>query len=715
MASGTITGKTSNEYIDVRIVWSSTPTTDTNTSKVTASLQYKRNNTGYTTYGTGSFSLSIAGSKATATKTVTITENAWVTVLTSTRTVEHNDDGSLSIKIAGTGSIGGTSLESTSCSDTVDLDTIPRASDFSIFTGYTTSGGVPYVTVNGENTLKVNISRHSASFTHRVRMYYGSTLVSTFNGVGAAVTITMTLSKWAPHMKSRKNTVALSTANAPSVDVTTYNADGKQIGDITSRRFDIYIPDIAEVRPDLSMTLSPVTSLPSPFDKMYLQGYSRVDVNFTSEAKYEADISSHRMTVLGKNYSSPYTSDYLSKSGSIKVSGKVTDSRGFSTTVSKNITVLAYEKPYIARHSDGTRIICERCVSDGRLWHEGKFIKVKCAKAYTKLYSGSTLINKCMLRYRIKESDKADSTYSAWVTLLGKDSSTTDYDAVIPSLTVEKNIGYTIQLSVIDDVGESTMIKYDIGTGTVTMHLAKGGGGVGVGMYSSGEGFEVGFDTNFYGDVSGRVLGLGKLPEIPKNSDLNDYMSIGAYAISSNVVAETIANIPLKKAGTLRVFSGTGQGATEGDWVYLIQDYIDHSGRYRYSRNINTSGTAGQWEYGNWISCGACATTYILASSTSGDWKYLKYSNGTYDMWGIFEVTATTSTAQGSLFYTEQFEITTPFAIKNAIVAGTSLSYGWLTNGGFSGNNKVIFRVLSAVGTKDKTFNVRLRVSGFYE
>ena len=78
MASGTINGSTGNEYIDAKIVWSSTSNISTNKSSVTAALYYKRNNTGYTTYGTGTFSITINGTKTSATKSITITESSWV-------------------------------------------------------------------------------------------------------------------------------------------------------------------------------------------------------------------------------------------------------------------------------------------------------------------------------------------------------------------------------------------------------------------------------------------------------------------------------------------------------------------------------------------------------------------------------------------------------------------------------------------------------------
>ena len=110
MAKGTITGSTGNEYIDAKVEWSSTPNTLTNKSTVTAALYYKRNNTGYTTYGTGTFSITINGTKASATKSLTITEDAWVKAVENTITVSHNSDGAKSITISASGSISGTSL-----------------------------------------------------------------------------------------------------------------------------------------------------------------------------------------------------------------------------------------------------------------------------------------------------------------------------------------------------------------------------------------------------------------------------------------------------------------------------------------------------------------------------------------------------------------------------------------------------------------------------
>ena len=131
MASGTIYGSTGNQYIDSKIEWSSTTNNTDNTSTVTAKLYYKRNNTGYTTKGTGSFSITIDGTKQTTTAYLTITESAWVLAFTAAKIVSHNDDGTKAITISATGSIPDTSLTSTSCSGRISLNTIPRASTIS--------------------------------------------------------------------------------------------------------------------------------------------------------------------------------------------------------------------------------------------------------------------------------------------------------------------------------------------------------------------------------------------------------------------------------------------------------------------------------------------------------------------------------------------------------------------------------------------------------
>ena len=113
MASGVITGITSNKHIDSKIVWSSVPSAINNKSTVTASLYFRRNNsyTGTPTSGTGTFSITIDGQKGSEKFSFTVPNSgAWAKALTVTKTVSHNTNGTKSIIISASGSIPGTSL-----------------------------------------------------------------------------------------------------------------------------------------------------------------------------------------------------------------------------------------------------------------------------------------------------------------------------------------------------------------------------------------------------------------------------------------------------------------------------------------------------------------------------------------------------------------------------------------------------------------------------
>ena len=366
MASGTITGSTGNQYIDSRIVWSSTATISSNTSKVTASLQYKRNNTGYETYGTGSFSITIDGTKTSTSKTLTITESAWVTAVSATKTVTHSSDGTKSITISGAGSISDTSLTSTSCSGTAKLDTIPRASTIDYL-----SCATKYF--NGAMTYKY--TPQSASYYNRCN------IALNLNGTYIAVktinlgkkstgqkTATVTLSE--SELSTIYNELPNTTKGTLRFTFRTYSDSGysKQVGDAGYKEVTLYIPNISATQPTVAMALSPVSSLSSTFSGIYIQGKTKVQASFSgSSAKYGASISSYSMTVsgLGTDTTSPYQSGWISSYGTISVKGTAKDSRGFSASKSQNISVISYAKPSVIPYTGEKSVVCKRCTSNG--------------------------------------------------------------------------------------------------------------------------------------------------------------------------------------------------------------------------------------------------------------------------------------------------------------------------------------------------------------
>ena len=140
MASGIITGTTSNKFIESKIEWSSTPSTANNSSTVTASLYYRRTNSysGSPTAGDGTFTITIDGqSGSSSINFVVPNNNEWALALTVTKTVVHNSNGSKEIIISATGSIPSQSLKSTDCSGTATLDSITRGARILTATNFT--------------------------------------------------------------------------------------------------------------------------------------------------------------------------------------------------------------------------------------------------------------------------------------------------------------------------------------------------------------------------------------------------------------------------------------------------------------------------------------------------------------------------------------------------------------------------------------------------
>ena len=520
MASGTITGSTSNSYIDAKIVWSSSANTSANQSTVTAALYYKRNNTGYTTSGTGTFSITINGTKASATKTITITESAWVKVVENTVTVSHNSDGTKSITISASGGLPDTSLSSTNVSGTATLDTIPRASTIDSL-----SCATKYF--NGKMTYKYTTK--SASYYNRCNIalnldgtYIAVKSINLGQQSASQKTATVTLTE--SELSTIYNKLPSTTKGVLRFTFRTYSDSGysSQVGDAGYKELTLSIPNISATQPTVTMTLSPVSSLASPFNTLYIKGRSKVDANFTNaEGKYGATIKSYSMSVGGKSYGSPYTSGYLTTSGSLTVTGKVTDSRGFSRTYTQTITVLAYSEPKILPISGESEIIAARCDSSGNLTDSGKYLKIKAKRSYNKVTASGVQKNFCSIRYRYKAEG---GSYSSWTTILAttasSDSITTG--ALLGSLNVKTS--YLVQVQAVDTMGETSTANVSIPTEMIYSHKAGS-----IRSYSFGEYAEVENLFSIAGDIGFKAKG-GFVPiEIPEFTDFNTLTKPNLY------------------------------------------------------------------------------------------------------------------------------------------------------------------------------------------
>lgn len=590
MASGTIYGSTGNQYIDSKIEWSSTPNNSANTSSVTAKLYYKRNNTGYTTSGTGSFTLSIDGQTQTVSAYLTI-GTAWVLAASASKTISHNGDGTKSITISATGSIPSTSLSSTSCSGRGSLDTIPRAS--AITAAYDVTLG---------NRCKITWTPASATFYYKVKFSIGSFSITT-EAFKPGVTSAYTYTGYPIPLD-----VAINFPDDPSgtmiATLYTYSDSGKtQIGSASSKSFTVTLPDNEETKPDVTMNLTAVSSLNSTFSGLYIQGKSRAKADISGSGKYGATIASLGMTALGKGYASPFQTELLSTSSTVTIYGRAKDSRGFVKEISKNINVIPYSKPNLVPKSGNNSVICARCDSSGNVTGSGTYLRIAAGRSYSKVMLGSTQKNFCLLRYRYKTSSATN--FSNYITLLAKDSSTDYVDVTIGNIVASVTTSYVVELSVIDDIGDDVTITFVVPTEDVTFDLREEGNGAAFGKYAEIENaLDIASDWDMYykGDkVERKFYSLRGNTKIPSGSNVNTYLTPDIYAIETDVDAESIANLPISRAGLLKVYASTGQdNVSEGNWRYLIQEYRCVLGIVPTYLRMIYSDETGDWHFDEW-------------------------------------------------------------------------------------------------------------------
>lgn len=564
MASGTIYGNTSNEYIDSKIEWSSYGNdVDTNKSVVRAKLYYRRNNTGYTTSGTGSFGIKIGESNITVSKTLTISTD-WVLALDSGGVgVNHEPDGTKIITISASGSIPGTSLTSTNCSSTVALDTIPRAS---IITNAPdrylgTECVISWIPASSSFRYKIRFSLKNWNYITGI-IHPNKTSAYTYTGytLPKAVADQFTDSYLYP-MTATLYTYSDSNAT-------------KQVGSESSVNFNVAMADT----PVVNCYLSPESLIEHPFGGIYVQGVTRLKVDLSrSIMQYGASVKSVSVTLEGKTYeantiSQPITTDCITTSGSVSVRCQVTDSRGNVGNGLETIIVHPYSKPKIVKNTGENSIICHRCYEGGDLNSKGTFLRIKATRQYSAMDGRNT----STLKYEIRAVG-SNSLYDSG-TLLGADRTTPNVVDDILNVNLDTTTSYTVTLTLKDDMGYEDTFTEIVSTDLVTMHLRDGGRGIGFGKYCETDN-AVEIADDWVLDVRGAVHAhhIGQI-DTYANKDFNELKyRTGYYSDTSAPGNISATNYPVNETGVLEVISVMWKNSME--WVgFAYQTYRTYTG-----------------------------------------------------------------------------------------------------------------------------------------
>ena len=319
------------------------------------------------------------GTRTEHTVAFTLPQNTTKTILDTTITVNHNPDGTGSVKVDTwmNTEISAGVIEQTK---TLTLDTIPRASVVS----------APKTGILG-SALKVEIDRKSPSFTDKLYYKVGSkseVQITAYDG--------KTPYNWTPPVS-----LATNAPNSTKLTVTlitkTYN--GNTYVGRSECVVELSIP--TSVAPTLSVALSDPTKVSATYGG-YVQLRSKIKVELTAAGSYGSTIKSYSIKV-GNFYAattSSGTTDYLPSSGDVNVVCSVTDSRGrtTTTTTTQPVNVLPYSKPTISA------ISAARCNQDGSANRAGAYGKVTFSAAITALSNKNTAAYK--VQYRAHGSER---------------------------------------------------------------------------------------------------------------------------------------------------------------------------------------------------------------------------------------------------------------------------------------------------------------------
>lgn len=204
-------------------------------------------------------------------------------------------------------------------------------------------------------SIKLNVTVYDASYNYTLTLKNGSTSILSVGGLTwskGTADRTVTLSA------AERTTLLTAMANMKSFTgtfaVTSYSGS-TQIGSVSSKAATV-TTTAANSGPTLSgFTYADsyaTTTAITGNDQVFIQNHSKLTVTpGTATAKNQATIANYTATCNGVSISNTtgaaLTVGAIAKSGTVAVVLTVTDSRGYTASVTKNITVIAYAAPKV--------------------------------------------------------------------------------------------------------------------------------------------------------------------------------------------------------------------------------------------------------------------------------------------------------------------------------------------------------------------------------
>lgn len=534
----------SGNYSKVRILWKST--------------QSGQSVNGFTR--TAKYYVSINGGAETEySVSYTLPKSTTKTIVDTTITVNHKADGTGTVKVR-TWMDTDISAGVVTQSETLELDTIPRATTPAVSSSSVDMGG----------KVTINTPRASSSFTHDLAYSFaGAAYVSIATGVGTSYSWTT------PDLASKIPSATSGTVTIRCITKSGSTTIGTKTVTMTLKVPTSVVPTISAVA-----TVEATSGLAAQFGA-FIKGKSKIKATITAAGAKGSTIKSYSTTFNGRTYTgSSWTSPAVSASGSLSLVTTVTDTRGRTAKKTTTITVLDYSKPAI------NALQVYRVNAEGGADQDGVYIAVRYKYSVTSLGGKNTA--RMVVEYKL-------STETEWSELLTGSALSADTTALPASPTFSTDYQYDVRLSLSDYFGAATPYTARLESGAVILDIRADGLGLGLFTTATREG------VDFGASPKGAVLGLWEATaEIPENGRFSDYLLPGVYNVPRNDTMATISDRPCDRAGTLRVSSGIGTKKVAGAYAYIVQEFHSYHNMEPIYRRHLISDATGAFEAGPW-------------------------------------------------------------------------------------------------------------------
>lgn len=588
------------------------------------------------------------GTRTDHTVAFTLPQNTTKTILDTTITVNHNPDGTGSVKVDTwmDTEISAGVIEQTK---TLTLDTIPRASVVS----------APKTGALG-SALKVEIDRKSASFSDKLYYKVGSKSEEQITAYGGGLTY-----NWTPPVSLATN-APNSTKLTVKLITKTYN--GNTYVGRSECVVELSVP--TSVAPTLSVALSDPTKVSATYGG-YVQMRSKIRVELTAAGSYGSTIKSYSIKV-GNFYAattSSGTTDYLPSSGKVDVVCSVTDSRGRTTTTTQPVTVLPYSTPTISA------ISAARCNQDGSANRSGAYGKVTFSAAITALSNKNTAAYKVQYRAHGAETDRWTDAGSV---------ANGEYSPANVSVVFAANTDtrYAVRVVATDKFESVESTIRDLPAAFILMDLAKSKKSVGVGRECDKDNtLQVGLYSHFEKPVNQEV---SSNPWYGLNDGTNQWHLQALQASNKlylgstwdkSLSIDTDGNVTLVGNLNGKYLTGTWLQATAATDLGKAPPHVcvfDASG-WLYKRTLAElfadMGIPAQKDY-------------VVERGTSSSWHYEKWNSGKLELWRQTTSSNMGTTGQAGGWYYRAYTVALPSGLLKTIqdvqcncVWGTGVSF----------------------------------------